>query len=141
MKVAFAVLSVLAFVSLVAAADPEPFLKSAPMPFYPPLARQARIEGTVKLRATVNQDGDISNIEALSGHLLLRNATVEYVKSWKFGWQHPCACTVQRDVTFVYKISEKEASPDSPVVVVKWFGMDRVEIETNPPHVETMDAY
>jgi hypothetical protein len=33
---------------------PEPYLKSAPMPFYPVIARTARIEGTVSLQAIVN---------------------------------------------------------------------------------------
>ena len=41
-------------------ADPEPYLKSAPMPFYPALARQARIEGKVTLRFVVNEQGDTS---------------------------------------------------------------------------------
>jgi TonB family protein len=85
------------------AADPVPFLKSAPMPFYPPLARQARIEGKVLLRVTINQAGETS-AEALSGHILLRNAAVESVREWKFGWPNSCACTVNREVTFVYKI-------------------------------------
>jgi TonB family protein len=122
------------------AAEPEPFLKSAPMPFYPPLARQARIEGKVLLRVTINQAGETS-VEGLSGHLLLRNATVDYVKDWKFGWPYPCACTVSREVTFVYKILTQEATPDSPIATVRWFGLSRVEIDSAPPHPEMQVAY
>ena len=119
--------------STASAADPEAFLKSAPMPFYPPLARQARVERTVTLRVTIDQDGNAKDVEALSGHPLLRNATVEYVKGWKLAWSHPCFCTVKRDVTFLYKISGKEATADSPLATVRWFGISRVEIETAPP--------
>lgn len=122
------------------AADPEPFLKSAPMPFYPPLARQARIEGKVLVRVTINQAGETS-VESLSGHVLLRNATVDYVKEWRFGWPHSCACTVSREVTFVYKILTQEATPDSPIATVRWFGMSRVEIDSAPPHLEMQVAY
>ena len=117
------------------AADPVPFLKSAPMPFYPPLARQARIEGKVLLRVTINQAGETS-AEALSGHILLRNAAVESVREWKFGWPNSCACTVNREVTFVYKILPQEATPDVPIATVRWFGMSRVEIDSPTPNVE-----
>jgi TonB family protein len=122
------------------AADPQPFLKSAPMPFYPPLARQARIEGNVQLRVTINQNGETS-VEGLSGPVLLRDATVQYVREWKFGWPHPCACTVSREVTFVYKILLPEATPDSPIATVRWFSMSRVEIDSAPPHPDMQVSY
>jgi TonB family protein len=122
------------------AADPQPFLKSAPMPFYPPLARQARIEGNVQLKVTINQNGETS-VEGLSGPALLRDATVQYVKEWKFGWPHPCACTVSREVTFVYKILLPESTADSPIATVRWFGMSRVEIDSAPPHLDMEVSY
>jgi outer membrane biosynthesis protein TonB len=62
----FVLLSVSAF-----GVDPEPYLKSSPMPFYPPLCRSARISGTVTLHFTVNERGDTSDIEAVGGHQLL----------------------------------------------------------------------
>jgi len=102
------------------------------MPFYPPLARQARVQGVVNLRIVVAQDGTVT-IDSASGHPLLRDTTAEYVKTWKFGWQQPCACTVKRDVSFVYKISDSKAESDSPIAIVKWFGSSKVEVETNLP--------
>ena len=121
------------------AADLQPFLKSAPMPFYPPLARQARIEGTVLLQVTINQAGEAS-VESLSGPDLLRYSTAEYVKQWRYSWPHPCECTVSREVKFIYKILPQEATPDSPIAIVRWFGASRVEIDSAPPHVETQVA-
>jgi hypothetical protein len=38
------------------------------MPFYPPLCRQARIQGQVILHFTVNERGDTSDVEAVTGH-------------------------------------------------------------------------
>jgi TonB family protein len=129
-------LSALIVVLLVSAtalgADPDPYLKTAPMPFYPPLARQARIEGKVSLRFAVNEQGDTSEVEAVNGHQMLRQAAIESVQGWKFGWPHPCACRVKREAIFVYKISGELESPDRPNVTVKWFGKTgviRVEIE------------
>jgi len=113
-------------------ADPEPYLKSAPMPFYPRLARQARIEGKVSLRFSVNERGDTSEVEAVTGHQLLRQAAIESVQGWKFGWPHPCACRVEKEAIFVYKFSGELESPDRPDATVKWFGKTsviRVEIE------------
>ena len=46
-------------------------LISQPRPLYPPLARQARIQGTVRLQAIIARDGTIAQLEVLSGHPLL----------------------------------------------------------------------
>jgi len=67
---AYLLLCTLLFGVCAFAGEPEPLLKTAPMPFYPPLARQARIEGTIVLRVTINQAGGVS-VESVSGPDLL----------------------------------------------------------------------
>ncbi len=127
-----AVTLTLLLVAAAIGADPEPYFKTAPMPFYPPLARQARIEGRVSLRFAVDEQGDTSEVEADTGHQLLRQAAIANVQNWKFGWPHPCTCRAKKEVVFVYKISDKSESPDMPNVTVKWFWKTspiRVEIE------------
>src|ERR1700730_4364905 len=37
-------------------------------PNYPPLARQARIQGTVLLQAQISKEGNIENLQLISGH-------------------------------------------------------------------------
>ena len=37
-------------------------------PAYPPLARQARIQGTVVLQAQISKEGNIENLQLISGH-------------------------------------------------------------------------
>jgi len=123
------------------AADPEPYLKSAPMPFYPGLARAARIEGKVLVHFVVDETGDASEVEGATGHVMLRQATIENVKNWKFGWPQPCACREHREVVFVYRLSGKPYTPKSPTVTVKWFGNSRVELETDVPPINTEVAY
>jgi TonB family protein len=53
-------------------------------PSYPPLARQARIQGTVILGATITKTGDVENIQLVSGHPMLAPAAIEAVKQWKY---------------------------------------------------------
>jgi TonB family protein len=111
------------------------------MPFYPPIARVARIEGKVLIRAIVNDQGDTSEVEALSGPPLLKAVTIEYVKNWKFGWPNPCSCRVNREIVFVYKLSGKTETPKSPTTVVRWFGKSRVEIEADFAPINTDTSY
>ena len=53
-------------------------------PQYPPLAKQARIQGTVVLSALIGKDGSIQNLHVVSGHPMLTNAALEAVKEWKY---------------------------------------------------------
>ena len=53
-------------------------------PVYPPLARQARISGTVRLVAIIGRDGAIQNLQVTSGHPLLTPAAVEAVRQWLY---------------------------------------------------------
>jgi protein TonB len=53
-------------------------------PNYPPLARQARIQGAVLLQAEISKNGDIQNLRLISGHPMLAPAAIEAVKQWKY---------------------------------------------------------
>jgi protein TonB len=53
-------------------------------PTYPPLARQARIQGRVILQAQISKDGNIENLQLVSGHPMLAPAAIEAVKQWKY---------------------------------------------------------
>src|SRR5712671_4941229 len=53
-------------------------------PNYPPLARQARIQGTVVLQAEISKDGTIQNLQLISGHPMLAPAAIEAVKQWRY---------------------------------------------------------
>jgi periplasmic protein TonB len=54
------------------------------LPAYPPLARSARIQGTVVLLATISKDGAIENLRLLSGHPMLSAAAIEAVRQWRY---------------------------------------------------------
>ncbi len=53
-------------------------------PVYPPLARQTRISGTVRLHAIIGKDGTIQQLEVLNGHPLLQQSALEAVRQWRY---------------------------------------------------------
>ena len=53
-------------------------------PNYPPLARQARIQGQVVLQAEISKEGAIQNLQLISGHPMLAPAAIEAVKQWRY---------------------------------------------------------
>ena len=53
-------------------------------PNYPPLAKQARIQGTVILQAEISKEGTIQNLQLISGHPMLAPAAIEAVKQWRY---------------------------------------------------------
>lgn len=55
-----------------------------PKPSYPPLAKQARIQGTVRFNAVIGKDGAIANLQLMSGHPLLVPSATEAVRQWVY---------------------------------------------------------
>jgi protein TonB len=53
-------------------------------PLYPPLAKQARIQGTVRLHAIIAKDGTIQQLEVMSGHALLQQSALDAVRQWRY---------------------------------------------------------
>ncbi len=53
-------------------------------PQYPPLARQARIQGSVVLHAVIGKDGKVQNLQVVSGHPMLTQAAIQAVKEWRY---------------------------------------------------------
>lgn len=53
-------------------------------PIYPPLAKQARIQGVVRLEAIINRQGLIENLRVVSGHPLLIQSALDAVRQWRY---------------------------------------------------------
>jgi periplasmic protein TonB len=53
-------------------------------PQYPPLARQARIQGMVVLRAMISREGKIENLQVISGPPLLVKSAMDAVLQWRY---------------------------------------------------------
>jgi TonB family protein len=53
-------------------------------PVYPPLAKQARIQGTVRFTALIGTDGSVINLQLVDGHPLLVPSAQEAVQQWQY---------------------------------------------------------
>jgi TonB family protein len=53
---------------------------SLPLPEYPAAARAVNASGSVSVRVTIDEDGAVTDAEAVSGHPLLRRAAVDAAK-------------------------------------------------------------
>jgi TonB family protein len=90
-------------------------------PAYPPLARQARIQGTVILKIVISKSGDVQNLQLISGHPMLAPAAIEAVKQWKYkpfivnGEPVEVETTVQVNFTLSDQPAQpKDSEPSSP---------------------------
>ena len=77
-------------------------------PVYPPLALQARIQGTVEFTVIVGEDGEVESLSLVRGHPLLVNAAKEAVLKWVY---HPTtvggkATRFQTQVLVPFKLSQ-----------------------------------
>ncbi|HUE53023.1 MAG TPA: energy transducer TonB, partial [Terriglobales bacterium] len=53
-------------------------------PSYPPIARLARVQGTVELRAIISKTGTIENLVVVSGSPTLVKSAIEAVRQWRY---------------------------------------------------------
>ena len=82
-------------------------------PQYPPLLRQIRVQGTVKLSAVVAKDGTVQSLKALSGPRLLVPVAMDAVKQWRY---RPTlvngeAVEVVRNVDIEFTLSDTRSPP------------------------------
>jgi TonB family protein len=79
-------------------------LVSQPRPVYPPLAKQARIQGVVTLMALIGLDGHVQALSVVKGHPLLVQAAMEAVQQWVYEPTllngNPVSVVTQIDVNF-----------------------------------------
>lgn len=53
-------------------------------PVYPPIAKAARVQGTVVMQATISKNGSVDNIRIVGGPVMLRQAALDAVKTWRY---------------------------------------------------------
>lgn len=59
-------------------------LRSRVMPVYPPEAKKAGIEGTVRLQATLDKEGKVAELQLLGGEPMLAGAAMDAVRQWQY---------------------------------------------------------
>jgi TonB family protein len=53
-------------------------------PIYPAIAKTARVSGTVELDATITKAGAITDLKVVSGPVMLREAALDAVRTWRY---------------------------------------------------------
>jgi protein TonB len=61
-----------------------PKLLAAPDPVYPPLAKQARIQGDVLIDAVIDANGQVAEMQVVSGHPMLITAALDALRRWRY---------------------------------------------------------
>lgn len=69
-------------------------------PAYPEIAKHLKIEGVVKIEATVDPDGKVIDVKTLSGNRVLSPAAEDAVRKWRFA-PAPAESSVTVDINFV----------------------------------------
>jgi protein TonB len=74
--------------------EPKPFRVSSgtvdgmnifrTIPTYPVIAKTMHVEGTVVLAATISKGGTIENLRVVSGPVMLQQAALDAVKTWRY---------------------------------------------------------
>lgn len=59
-------------------------VKTKVLPDYPPLAKQMKVTGRVKIETTISADGHVTGTRVVGGSPLLVNAALDAVKKWRF---------------------------------------------------------
>jgi TonB family protein len=54
------------------------------VPVYPPAAKKAKIQGTVVLSAVIGKDGNVKNIQVVSGPNELQQSSIDAVRQWTY---------------------------------------------------------
>lgn len=54
------------------------------VPVYPPIARAARVSGTVVLQTSISKTGSVEDLQIISGPPMLQNSALEAVRSWRY---------------------------------------------------------
>jgi TonB family protein len=75
-------------------------------PFYPAFAKAARVSGSVKVQIVINEQGEVTEAETVSGHPMLHLPSLRAARQWKFAPSllEDRPVKVQGDVTFNFTL-------------------------------------
>jgi TonB family protein len=59
-------------------------LLSSVSPLYPPMARNMRVQGDVRIDAVVDENGRVSEARVVTGPVLLRQPALDALAHWKY---------------------------------------------------------
>jgi|SRR5450755_142049 len=113
--------------------SPDYYISSLQMPCYPPLARQAKVQGLAKVRIELGSDGTVTFAEALEGNPILQAAALPNARTWKFGGEQGADLSrLKTTIVFEYRL-EGEPGWERCAARVIFDSFNKVEIIGHPP--------
>ena len=100
-------LALLGFQSADQAPSSEPCVMHVEGLHYPPLARQTRVAGEVKISAMVDETGNVILPAVSEGHPLLSEVALANIRKWKF---QPTPHSFTIEVTYEFTLSGEDES-------------------------------
>jgi len=98
-----AALALLVSLALPARAADDRAVKQRVAPVYPEIAKRMKIGGEVKLTATVDATGKVTDVKTVSGNHMLSVAAEDAVRKWKF---EPGAGEAHVDVAVNFNVAQ-----------------------------------
>jgi TonB family protein len=88
-------------------------------PVYPPVAKAARIQGTVVLQAAISKSGSVEDLHVVTGQALLQEAALSAVRTWRY---RPYLVNgepvkVQTTINVVFTLGVQSATPAAPAPI------------------------
>jgi TonB family protein len=110
-------------------------------PVYPEAAKASGLSGKIKLEATINEEGLVSDVKAVEGHPLLCAAAIEAVRQWRYNTTllsgMPVAVITNVTVTFSSGKPVDTAYVKDPPAPEKGYGIWPILI---PPNLSDPNA-
>jgi TonB family protein len=79
-----AALALMVALAMPASAADGRTIKVRVAPVYPEIAKRLRVSGAVRLSVTVDAEGKVTDVQAISGNGMLTYAAEEAVRKWRF---------------------------------------------------------
>ncbi len=92
-------------------------------PVYPPIAKAARIQGTVVFDITVGVTGNIESMKVVSGPAMLQQAAIDCLKQWTY---HPfvkdgAPVAARGQTSIVFMLSDGGPTPQEEEIAKRYF--------------------
>lgn len=108
-----------------------PVVVSAAVPFYPPDAQMAHVEGVVRLSISIYGEA-VTGVERLDGQIMLAHAAMANAKTWRFQWHRRTTF----EATFRYKLlPDSVCKFENPTVLLRL----PLDVEVTAKGVKTCD--
>jgi TonB family protein len=105
-------------------------------PRYPPLARQARIEGDVVVTVSVRQDGSVESALTASGHAMLKEAALESAQTSQYECRECSEAVMSYSLVYTFLLATELANQTPQVSVTQ--SQNHVTVVAEPAFV-TLD--